>query len=223
MNVSQHSSFQPEIGEVAYLKVVAVNDTGAFLDWGRPKDLLLPYSEQRARPPAGKRVMVMIFEDDQGRPAASMRLDDFIVDRAEGLAAGDKVSLVIGERTDLGVKAVVDHRFWGLLYHADLPRPLRRGERLEGYVRQVREDGRLDLSLTPSGAAKQQLAAQRVMDALEAHQGFLALSDKSPADVIKAQLGVSKSAFKQAIGKLYKQRKIVIEKDGIRLVKASDD
>ena len=90
MSASHLSTFQPDIGEVAYLKVVAVNDTGAFLDWGRPKDLLLPYSEQRARPPVGKRVMVMIFEDDRGRPAASMRLDDFIVDRAEGLAAGTR-------------------------------------------------------------------------------------------------------------------------------------
>nr|WP_298411271.1 S1-like domain-containing RNA-binding protein [uncultured Halomonas sp.] len=209
--------FQPAIGDVALLEVVAIKDAGAFLGWGRPKDLLLPYSEQRGRPQVGQQVLVMIFEDDQGRPAASMRLEDFIVDQAEGLKNGDKVALVIGERTDLGIKAVVNQRFWGLLYHDELTRPLKRGQRAEGYVRRVREDGRLDLSLMPSGAEKQQLAAERIMDALQAKQGFLALSDKSSPATIKAQLGISKSAFKQAIGKLYKQRRIVIEAEGIRL------
>ncbi len=213
----QDRPFQPAVGDVALLEVVAIKDAGAFLNWGRSKDLLLPYSEQRSRPRVGQRVLVVIFEDDQGRPVASMRLEDFIVDQAEGLKNGDKVALVIGERTDLGIKAVVDQRFWGLLYHDELTRPLKRGERLEGYVRLVREDGRLDLSLMPSGAEKQQLAAERIMQALQAHQGFLPLSDKSPPAAIKSQLGISKSAFKQAIGKLYKQRRIIIEKEGIRL------
>ncbi|MGC3872254.1 CvfB family protein [Halomonas sp. GXIMD04776] len=215
--MTQDPSCQSAIGDVVLLEVVAVKDAGAFLDWGHPNDLLLPYSEQRGRPRVGQQVLVMIFEDDQGRPAASMRLEDFIDDQAEGLKNGDKVALVIGERTDLGIKAVVDQRFWGLLYHDELTRPLKRGERLEGYVRRVREDGRLDLSLMPSGAEKQQLAAEQVIKALEAHQGFLALSDKSSAATIKSQLGISKSAFKQAIGKLYKQRRIVIEAAGIRL------
>ncbi|WP_227369413.1 S1 RNA-binding domain-containing protein [Halomonas sp. M20] len=212
--------FQPTIGDVALLEVVAIKDAGAFLGWGRPKDLLLPYSEQRSRPRVGQQVLVMIFEDDQGRPAASMRLEDFIIDQAEGLKNGDKVALVIGERTDLGVKAVVNQRFWGLLYHDELTRPPKRGERMEGYVRRVREDGRLDLSLLPSGAEKQQLAAERIIDALQANQGFLALSDKSSPATIKSQLGISKSAFKQAIGKLYKQRRIVIEAKGIRLARS---
>jgi predicted RNA-binding protein (virulence factor B family) len=214
----QDHRFQPAIGDIALLEVVAVKDAGAFLDWGRPKDLLLPYSEQRSRPRVGQQVLVMIFEDDQGRPAASMRLEDFIVDQAEGLKNGDKVDLVIGERTDLGIKAVVNQRFWGLLYRDDLTQPLRRGQRLEGYVRRVREDGRLDISLMPSGAEKQQLAAEQVIKALQSNQGFLALSDKSSPAAIKLQLGISKSAFKQAIGQLYKQRRIVIESGGIRLM-----
>lgn len=213
----QDRSFHPAIGDVALLEVVAIKDAGAFLDWGHPKDLLLPYSEQRGRPRVGQQVLVMIFEDDQGRPAASMRLEDFIDDQAEGLKNGDKVALVIGDRTDLGVKAVVNQRFWGLLYHDELARPLKRGQRMEGYVRRVREDDRLDLSLMPSGAEKQQLAAEQIMQALQAQQGFLALSDKSSPAIIKSQLGISKSAFKQAIGNLYRQRRIVIETAGIRL------
>lgn len=206
----------PEIGEVALLTVVTVNATGAFLDWGRPKDLLLPFGEQTFRPAVGKSVLVKINVDDSARPVASMRLNRFISDEATGLAAGDAVSLVIADRTPLGVKAVVDNRFWGLLYQDDLPRQLRRGERLAGYVRRVREDGRLDLSLAPQGGARRDQARERVLAALEAGEGFLALTDKSPAATVKARLGVSKSAFKEAIGGLYKQRLIALEPDGIR-------
>ncbi|GGX84060.1 hypothetical protein GCM10007160_09130 [Litchfieldella qijiaojingensis] len=210
-------------GEVAYLQVVTVNDTGAFLDWGQPKDLLLPYGEQRFRPEPGKRVLVMIYEDDRGRPVASQRLDRFITDEAYGLALGDKVELMIAERTDLGVKAVVDHRFWGLLYHDDLPQTPRRGQRLTGYVKRVRDDGRLDLSLLPPGAARLDSVGDKVLETLRSNHGYLALCDKSPADEIKARLGVSKSAFKQAIGRLYKKRLIVIEDEGIRLLAEGDD
>ncbi|PAU77409.1 CvfB family protein [Halomonas salipaludis] len=209
------------IGEVAYLEVVTVNATGAFLAWGQPKDLLLPFGEQRFRPDVGKRVLVMIYQDQQGRPVASQRLDRFIVDVAEGLAAGDEVTLITEDRTDLGVKAVVNHRYWGLLYHDDLPRALRRGQRLTGYVKRVRDDGRLDLSLLPPGAAKLDVVGESVLKALRESGGYLALADKSPAAEIKARLGVSKSAFKQAIGRLYKRRLIVIEDGGIRLVPGS--
>lgn len=207
-----------EVGEVAYLRVVTVNDTGAFLDWGRPKDLLLPYGEQRFRPDPGKRVLVMVYVDDRQRPVASQRLDRFIKDEAEGLAPGDEVALVIADRTDLGIKAVVNHRFWGVLYHDDLPKVPRRGDRLSGYVKRVRDDGRLDLSLLPPGSARLDAVGDKVVATLRKNGGYLPLSDKSPAETIKARLGVSKSAFKQAIGRLYKRRLLVIEADGIRLV-----
>ncbi|MAM58699.1 MAG: RNA-binding protein [Salinicola sp.] len=209
---------QVNVGDVAYLRVTKVNDIGAFLNWGRPKDLLLPFGEQRFRPDEGKRVLVMIYVDDRMRPVASMKLDKFLQDESEGLNAGDRVSLVIADLTDLGAKAVVNSRFWGLLYQDDMSRPLRRGDRMEGYVRRVRDDARLDLSLLPPGQARLDLVGDKVLAALAANDGFLALGDKSPADVIKARLGVSKNAFKQAIGRLYKQRRIVIEDDGIRLI-----
>ncbi|MDW5375966.1 S1-like domain-containing RNA-binding protein [Halomonas sp. HP20-15] len=226
---SPSESRQPiaEVGEVALLKVVTVNATGAFLDWGRPKDLLLPFGEQDLRPAVGKSVLVKINVDDSGRPVASMRLNRFITDEAEGLATGDAVTLVIGDRTELGVKAVVEHRFWGLLYHDEYQavgsRPPRRGERLTGYVKRIRDDGRLDLTLQPLGGARRDLAGERIMAALEDGQGFLALNDKSPASAIKARLGISKSAFKQAIGGLYRQRRIRLEADGIRRLEPDAD
>lgn len=206
------------VGDVAYLEVVTVNDTGAFLDWGHPRDLLLPYGEQRFRPSVGKRVLVMIYADQQGRPVASQKLERFIADEAAGLQAGDAVSLVIADQTDLGVKAVVNHRFWGLLYRDEANRPLRRGQRLTGYVKRLRDDGRLDLSLLPPGEARLDVVGERVLKALRESGGYLPLGDRSDPAEIKARLGVSKNAFKQAIGRLYKRQRITLEPDGIRLV-----
>ncbi len=210
------------VGEVAYLEVVTVNETGAFLDWGHPKDLLLPYGEQRFRPSVGKRVLVRIYEDQQGRPVASQKLDRFIADEAQGLGAGDEVTLVIADQTDLGLKVVVDHRCWGLLFRDDITRPLRRGQRLTGYVKRLREDGRLDLSLLPPGSARLDVVGETVLKVLRESGGYLPLGDKSDAAEIKARLGVSKSAFKQAIGRLYKRQLITLEPTGIRLVPSGE-
>lgn len=207
-----------QVGEVAYLEVVTLNETGAFLDWGHPRDVLLPFGEQRFRPTPGKRVLVRLYEDQQGRPVASQKLDRFIQDIAVGLASGEEVELVVADATDLGYKAVVNHRFWGLLYRDDVTRPLRRGQRIRGYVKQVRDDGRLDLSLLPPGPARLDVVGEQVLKALRQSGGYLPLSDRSDASEIKARLGVSKSAFKQAIGRLYKRRLIIIEATGVRLL-----
>ncbi|MDW7749118.1 S1 RNA-binding domain-containing protein [Halomonas sp.] len=210
------------VGDVAYLEVVTVNETGAFLDWGHPRDLLLPFGEQRFRPSVGKRVLVMIYEDQQGRPVASQKLERFIADEATGLQAGDAVSLVIADQTDLGLKAVVNHRFWGLLYRDEANRPLRRGQRLTGYVKRRRDDGRLDLSLLPPGEARLDVVGEQVLKALRESGGYLPLGDRSDPAEIKARLGVSKNAFKQAIGRLYKRELITLEPGGIRLVPGGD-
>lgn len=210
---------QPGIGEVAWLPVVAIKDAGAFLGWGRPKDLLLPFSEQPrgARPRVGEHCLVYIAEDDEERPFASMRLNDFIADTADGYAPGDPVTLVIAELTDLGVKAVVDHRYWGLLYAGDIFRPLRPGETCAGFVRKLRDDGKLDVTINPPAHVAAAGLAGRVLDALRAAGGFLPLSDKSRPEDIQAAFGVSKGVYKQAIGALFRQRLISIERDGIRL------
>lgn len=207
-----------QIGEVAYLTVTAVNNTGAFLRWGQPKDVLLPYSEQRFRPDPGKRVLVMLYEDDQGRPVATMRLDRFLTDDAWALEQGAEVAVVVADRTDLGMKVVVNHRYWGLIYQDDITQPLRRGQTLTGYVKQRRDDGRVDVSLLPPGVARLDVVGDKILKALRESGGYLPLGDKSAAHDIKARLGVSKSAFKQAIGRLYKQQRITLEPNAIRLV-----
>ncbi|SJN11225.1 hypothetical protein CZ787_05435 [Halomonas citrativorans] len=212
------SDASAQLGEVAYLTVVTVNNTGAFLRWGQPKDVLLPYSEQIFRPDPGKRVLVMLYEDDQGRPVASMRLDRFLTDDAWALEKGNEVSVVVADRTDLGMKVAVDHRYWGLIYQDDISQPLRRGQTLKGYVKQRREDGRLDISLLPPGSARLDVVGDKILKALRESGGYLPLGDKSDAHAIKARLGVSKSAFKQAIGRLYKQQLITLAPDAIRLV-----
>lgn len=206
------------IGEVAYLSVTAVNNTGAFLRWGLPKDVLLPYSEQLFRPDPGKRVLVKLYEDDQGRPVASMRLEHFLSDDAWALENGEAVTLVVAERTDLGMKVVVNHRYWGLIYADNMTQPLRRGQTLPGFVKQRRDDGRLDISLLPPGSARLDVVGEKVLKALRESGGYLPLGDKSAADDIKVRLGVSKSAYKQAIGRLFKRQLITLEPEAVRLV-----
>ncbi|MGS2742007.1 CvfB family protein [Halomonas sp. LS-001] len=205
------------MGDVAYLTVTAVTHVGAFLRWGPPKDVLLPYSEQPFRPDVGKRVLVKLYEDDQQRPVASMRLERFLSDEAWELTQGDAVTLVVAERTDLGMKVVVNHAYWGLIYQDDLTQPLRRGQTLSGFVKRRRDDGRLDISLLPPGQARLDVVGDKILQALRESGGYLPLGDKSSSQEIKARLGVSKSAYKQAIGRLYKRELISIEPLAIRL------
>lgn len=211
------------VGDVAYLTVREVNATGAFLDWGQPKDLLLPFSEQRFPPHQGRRVLVKVLVDDQQRPVASMRLDRFISDEAWSHHRGDRVALVVAEQTDLGFKVVVDQRFWGLIHQEDVVRPLRRGLSMQGFVKQRREDGRLDIALLPQGEARIDVVADQVIQALRESGGTLGLGDKSPAEEIKHRLGISKGAFKQATGRLYKQKRITLEAYAIHLISDGDD
>lgn len=203
-------------GEVGRLRVVSVGKVGAFLDWGLPKDLLLPFAEQGNRPEPGRGQTVMVVRDQDGRLFASARLDRYLRDTCDEYRQGDAVPLVVVQRTDLGHKVAVADRYWGLLAD-DGGRELRPGQRLTGYVQRLRDDHRLSLSLNPPGAAKSEGLAERILARLERENGSLPLGDKSaPAD-IRAAFGCSKNAFKEAIGKLYKERRIVIDSDGIRL------
>lgn len=225
-NVTQHADASPgtplaQPGEVAWLKVLTVNNTGAFLDWGRPKDLLLPYGEQNGRVVVGQHCLVCILLDSDDRPFATMKLDNWIHDTvAEGdeRETGSTVHIIVAEETDLGVKVVVDHHYWGLLYRDEIFRPLSKGQALRGYVKKQREDGKLDISINPPTHVAAQTLTDRILTAIDTAGGKLALTDKSsPADIQRA-FGVSKSVFKQAIGALYKHRKIEITTHGIRRV-----
>lgn len=207
-----------QVHECAWLKVVSVSNVGAFLDWGLSKDLFVPFSEQGVRMQEGRSYLVYVYEDNTGRLAATTKLNRFIKDRAEGLVDNQEVSLLIGDKTDLGVKAVVNHEFWGLLYHDQLFKPVRKGQSLSGYIKRIRPDGKIELSLYQPGYGKVSDFAESVLDALKSSDGFLPLNDKSSPDVIYSRFNVSKGVFKQAIGALYKKHLIVIEKTGIRLI-----
>lgn len=209
-----------ELGEVAWLEVVDVNDVGAFVDWGLPKDLFIPFAEQQHTLSKGSHTLVRIYLDNQGRLAGSTRLDHWIKDQAQGLKQGDKVSLVIAEKTELGFKAVINHEYWGLLYGNELYRRIHRGQLIDGYVKQVRDDGKIDLSLNQPGFSKDKMesVSSAILASLQEHDGFLPLTDKSPPPEIYAAFRVSKKVFKQALGALYKKRRIVLEDTGIRLI-----
>lgn len=207
-----------EVGQCAWLKVVSVSAVGAFLDWGLAKDLLVPFAEQpAARMQEGRHYLVRVFVDNTHRIAASAKLDRFLLDEAEGLEPGQQVSLLIADKTDLGVKAIVNHRFWGLLYHDSLFKPVRKGQALEGFIKRIRDDQKIELALERPGYVKVGGIAETVLQRLQDAGGFLPFSDKSPPELIAAEFQVSKGVFKQAIGALYKKGLIHIEKDGIRL------
>jgi hypothetical protein len=215
------------VGNVAFLKIVTVNDNGAFLDCpvikdGQTRDLLLPYSEvppqRKTQLEPGKWIMVMVFVDDQRRVAASARLSEFLLHEASEFQEGDKVTVVIDERNDLGVRVIVNHRYWGIVHNNEIFQPLQQGDVLDGYIKTLRADKRLNISLTAPGPAKFDSIAEGILSILERNDGFMAVSDKTPPELIYKLFGVSKKAFKQAIGRLYKERKILIEERGIRRV-----
>ncbi|MEP5569288.1 MAG: S1-like domain-containing RNA-binding protein [Halioglobus sp.] len=207
-----------QLGQVAWLKVVSVSNVGAFVDWGLTKDLFVPYAEQQHKLIEGRHTLVKVYMDNQGRLAGSTRVDHWIKDDAQGFKQGDKVSLIIADRTELGFKAIVNHEYWGLLYSNELYQKVNKGQEINGYVKQAREDGRLDLTLSKPGFSKDRIQSvtDAILSALEDNNGFITLTDKSPPPEIYAAFGVSKKVFKQAVGSLYKQRLISLEATGIR-------
>jgi predicted RNA-binding protein (virulence factor B family) len=203
---------------VAWLKVVSINYIGAFLDWGLPKNLLVPFSEQHHEMEVGKSYLVKLFLDDKGRIAATTKLDEWLEEESVDFKPGQKVSLIIADKTDLGYKAVVNNSHWGLLYKNEVFQPLRKGQKLEGYIKQIRDDKKIDLMLHEPGYGKVESLTDKILSRLKQNDGYLNLSDKSPPEAIYEAFGVSKKVFKQAIGALYKKQLIRIETDGIRLV-----
>ncbi|MFI3120741.1 MAG: S1-like domain-containing RNA-binding protein [Methylococcaceae bacterium] len=207
-----------EVGDIAWLKVVSLNYVGAFLDWGLPKDLLVPFSEQYHEMEVGRSYLVKVFLDEQSRIAATTKIDKLLSDEALDFEVGQKVSLIIADKSDLGVKAIINNSYWGMLYENELFQPIRKGQKLDGYIKQIREDRKIDLSLHQPGYGKVVSLTDRIIAKLKTNNGALTLSDKSPPEAIYAAFGVSKKVFKQAIGALYKQQLITIDESGIKLV-----
>ncbi|WP_372863073.1 S1 RNA-binding domain-containing protein [Spongiibacter sp.] len=208
-----------QCGEVGMLRISAITEVGAFLDWGLDKELLLPHSEQLGNLSVGRAVLVIVYPDVRGRLVASMRLDKHISDTVDGLRSGQQVDIQVASKTELGYKCVVNHQFWGLLYDSELVKPLHRGDRLTAWVRRVRDDKRIDLGLSKPARERAPDIAELIIEQLERNDGFLALGDKSPPEAIKRIFGVSKKAFKQGLSRLYKERRVSISERGIQLLK----
>ncbi|MGB5446012.1 MAG: S1-like domain-containing RNA-binding protein [Psychromonas sp.] len=208
-----------EAGQFASLKVIDTNKAGAFLDWGLPKDLLVPFNQQKIPMKQGYGYVVYIYQDDiSERLVASSKLDRFL-DREEACyKVGDKVDLLIAERTDLGFKAIINDKHWGVLFPSEVFGDMGIGKKCKGYIKQVREDGKIDLTLTQVGYGKIDALAERIIQTMKLHQGYLQLSDNSSPEQIAKILKMSKGNFKKAIGQLYRKKLINIEENGIRLI-----
>ncbi len=207
-----------KVNEFAYLEVNAVNKYGAFLEWGIIKELLVPFREQKTDMERGYSYIVYIYLDEQTkRLVASAKINKFLsVDPLYG--ANEQVDILIQQKTDIGYKAIIDNKFGGLLYKNEVFKEINKGDRLKAYIKKVREDGKIDLTLQKTGYGKIDSVSQNIMDLIKENNGFIAVNDKSSPDMIKALFGISKKSFKKAIGALYKSRLIKFEKDGICIV-----
>ncbi len=209
-----------QVDDIAYLKVVSVNYYGAFLKWGMKKELLVPFSEQHHELEVGESYFFKLFLDDKKRVVATTKLNQFIADEIEvgDVLVGQKVDLLIADKTDLGIKAIVNNRYCGLLYENEVFQTLIKGQHVDGYIKTIRDDLRLDLTLYEIGYKKVELLTDRILQSLHENGGTLAVGDKSEPAAIYTLFGVSKKVFKQAIGALYKKELIIIEQNMIRLV-----
>ncbi len=208
------------VGQCALLKVVAVNRIGAFLDWGLPKDLLVPFSEQVERMEVGKSYVVFAFLDDiKDRITGTMQLENHLFDKSAWLKEGEAVDLVIWDETELGFKAAINGTHSGLLYRNEVFQPLHYGDQLKGFIKAIREDGKIDLTLqlAPPQATRAALS-DRILQHLRQHQGVSTLTDRSPPAEIYKTFQVSKGSYKKALGGLYKKRLIRIDRDRITLL-----
>lgn len=207
-----------QVGEFARLKVKEVNDIGAFLDWGLAKDLFLPYAEQRQPVRAGLWVNVYLYIDNSGRIAATTKTDRYLEQNPTDLKVGDMVELMPWRMTDLGMLCVVDHRYEGLIHKQDLTQHLKLGFRTPGYIKQVRDDGRIGLMLQAPGYERVTGLAHMILEDLRESRGFVPINDKSAPDAINERYGCSKKAFKMAIGQLLKKDKIDQDDKGLHLI-----
>ncbi len=208
------------IGEFACLKAIEVSKVGAFMDWGLPKDLLVPFREQKVNIEKGKNYVVYVYLDDESkRIVASTKIEKFLDNLPPDYEEGQEVDLMIFHQSELGYKAIINGAHTGILYDNEVYRNLRKGDKMKGYIKKVREDEKIDLVLEKPGYAKVDGIAQTLLKRLEKANGFIDMTDKSPADEVTRRLGISKKNFKKAVGALYKQKIIAIEDDGIRLLK----
>ena len=205
-------------GECALLRAVTVTKTGAFMDAGLERDLLVPVSQQLSPMVEGHSYVVYPFLDPKDQLIGSTKLHRFLDERAKNMAAGEQVDLMIVNETELGFKAVINGTHLGLLYKGEVFRPLKPGDKIQGYIKSIRADRKIDLCLQRQNKESQAELTDRILAFLESHGGSSDLTDYSPPEAIYKQSGVSKGNYKKALGKLYKQRRISLARDKITLL-----
>jgi predicted RNA-binding protein (virulence factor B family) len=206
--------------EFALLKVNSVTGVGAFLDWGLEKDLMVPFREQKQKMEEGRWYIVYLDLDQKtDRLFASNRLERYIQNEELGVKEGDEVDLVIQQKTDLGYSVIINHLHKGLIFDNEVFQEVRIGDRLKGFVKKVRDDKKIDVSLHALGfRGANDANSELILKQLKEYDGFIPLTDKSTPEEISIQFGISKKAFKKSLGSLYKQRLIEIQPTGIRLL-----
>ena len=208
-----------KVGDFAYLEVAWVNEYGAFLNWGLMKDLFCPFREQKKRMEKGQGYIVHVgIDEDSYRMVASAKVEHYLSREMPPYAHGDKVSLLVWQKTELGFKVIIDNEFAGLVYADQVFRPLTTGDRLNGYVDRVRPDGKIDVTIQPTGRRNTEEFSEVLLQYLKDNNGHCDLGDKSPAELISDRFKVSKKTFKKAIGDLYKRRLIELSDNGLTLL-----
>lgn len=205
--------------QFAVLTVKQVNQYGAFLELGIMKDLFLPFSEQREKVTEGQRVLVYVYHDDiSARLAATTRWMRILKESLYKPEVGEEVDLIVFQRTDLGFNCIINHKALGLMHFSDTITELSYGNKLKGYIKEIRPDGKINLSQTPSGLQRLEASESLILDKLKANNGFLPFTDDSDPEDIRNYFQISKKTFKRSVGMLLKKNCIKLEKEGIRLV-----
>lgn len=206
------------VGDFAYLRVAWTNEHGAFLDWGLMKDVFCPFREQKMRMEKDRSYIVHIhLDEDSYRIVASAKIEHFLSKEAPEYKKGDKVDILVWQKTDLGFKVIIDNKFQGLIYNDQVFRNLHTGDRAKAYISAIRPDGKIDVALQKEGREQTLDFAERLYEYLFKHDGYCPYTDKSAAEDIYAEFNVSKKVFKKAVGVLYKRRLITLAPDGIEL------
>lgn len=210
-----------EVGTCAYLKVVSVDSVGAFLDWGLAKDLFVPFAEQKRRMEVGRFYTVYVYLDNSGRIAATPRLQRHLSDLSDVHKDRQPVELLICGRTDLGYRAVVDNTHLGLLFEGDVFEPIVQGQRYDGFIKEVRPDGKLTVCLRLDNEETRDELGAQILEHMRARGGRMTLTDKSPPEQIYKTFGVSKKVFKRVLGQLYREKRVLLEEGRVSLVERS--
>lgn len=213
-----------EAGQFAFLHVSAVNQVGAFMDWGLEKDLFVPFKEQKHKMLEGHAYVVYIYIDEASqRIVASGKINKFISNDHLTVEQGQEVDLLVYNKTDLGFTCIINGQHKGLIYHDDLYTDLDVGDEVKGYIKLIRDNNLIDLSLQNLGFKHVLSSTDKILEYLKANDGFMNIHDKSSPDIIERKFNMSKATFKKAVGILYRHRKITIQEDGVRLREAGDE